>query len=124
LGFAVANLGVAGFLLVGIFRFLPTRWWVVDGGGVVAAAVLGGSGIALLARAKIAERLTRIAASFVLVMGLALVTALVATAGWLSGVYGQVGTTGAIIFGLVVALLVPYVVVLPIAELAWLRVRK
>jgi hypothetical protein len=123
IGFAVANLGVAIFAIVGVFRFLPTRWWVVDSGAVVVALALGGSGLALLAKAPIAIRLTRIASALVLVLGLALFTAIVTTAAWISGVYSQVGASGAIIFGLVSALVLPYLVVFPAVELAWIGPR-
>ncbi len=123
IGFGVANLAVAVFVVVGVFRFLPTRWWVVDTGAVIVGLLLGSSGLTLLAKAKIAEPLTRIASALVLAIGLALFTAIVATAGWIGGVYGQVGASGAIIFGLVAALVLPYVVVLPAVELAWIGPR-
>jgi hypothetical protein len=119
IGFGVANVGVAIFVLVGVFRFLPTRWWVVDGGAAVIALLLGSSGVTLLRNMPVAERLTRLAAGVVLVLGLAAFAALVLTASWISGVYAQVGMTGAIIFGLVAALILPYIVVLPAALLAW-----
>ncbi len=122
-GFGVANVAVGLFVLVGVFRFLPTRWWLVDTGAVIVALLLGSSGGALLAKARIAERLTRIASALVLVIGITLFTALVTTAGWIAGVYGQVGASGAIIFGLVGALVLPYVVVLPAVELAWIGPR-
>ena len=67
-----------------------------------------------------AEQLTRWAATGVLAIGVIVVTLLFATAGWISGVYSQVGAGGAVIFGLVAALILPYVVVLPAAELLWL----
>ncbi len=123
IGFGIANLAVATFAVVGVFRFLPTRWWVVDTGAVVVGLLLGSSGVALLAKARVAEPLTRAASALVLVIGLALFTALVTTAGWIGGVYGQVGMSGAIIFGLVSALVLPYVVVLPAVELAWIGPR-
>lgn len=122
-GFGVANVAIAIFVAIGVFRLLPTRWWVVDTGAVVVSLMLASSGLALLLKASIAERLTRAAAAIVLVLGLALFTAIVTTAGWISGVYGQVGASGAIIFGLVGALVLPYVVVLPAVELAWVGPR-
>src|SRR5262249_27607678 len=64
-----------------------------------------------------------LAAAVVLVLGLAVFTALVLTASWISGVYGQVGMSGGIIFGLVAALVLPYIIVLPAAELAWVGPR-
>lgn len=124
IGFGAANLAVAIFVTVSVFRFLPTRWWVVDIAAAIVAALLASSGVALLAKASIAERLTRWAAGVVLVIGLVLFTAIVVTAGWISGVYGQVGASGAIIFGLVSALVLPYVVVLPAVELAWIGPRS
>jgi hypothetical protein len=120
LGFGAANLAVAAFVLVGVFRLLPTRWWLVDGGALVVAGLLGSSGVALLRNAPVAERLTRVAAAVVLGLGLLLFGAIAVTASWISGVYQQVGATGAIIFGLVAALVLPYVVVLPAVELAWI----
>lgn len=123
IGFGIANLVVATAAVVGVFRLLPARWWVVDAGAVLVALLLGASGLALLARARVAEALTRAASALVLVIGLALFGALVTTAGWIGGVYGQVGASGAILFGLVAALVLPYVVVLPAVELAWLGPR-
>ena len=123
IGFGVANLAVAIFVVAGVFRFLPTRWWVVDVGAVIVGLLLGSSGVALLAKAPIAEKLTRIAAGLVLAIGMVLFAAIVGTAGWISGVYGQGGASGAIIFGLGAALVLPYVVVLPAVELAWIGPR-
>lgn len=120
IGFGVTNVIVAVAIAGCVYRLLPTRWWVVDGGAAIISALLLASGITLLRTMPIAERLTRIAAAIVLALGLALVTAMFATAGWLSGVYGQVGAGGAIVFALVTVLVLPYVVVLPVAELAWL----
>src|SRR5262245_22152950 len=72
LGFGTANVAVALFVLVGVFRLLPTRWWVVDGGAIVVGLGLGASGIALLRNHPAAERLTRVAAAVVLGLGLLL----------------------------------------------------
>lgn len=123
IGFGIANVCVALFLAFGVFRLLPTRWWLVDLGAVIMILLLGGSGVALLRRHPLRERLTRIAAAVVLVLGLALFAAIAITASWISGVYQQVGASGAIVFGLVAALVLPYVVVLPAVELAWVGPR-
>ena len=61
------------------------------------------------------------AAALALAFGVALVTTLALTASWLSGVYGPVGRSGALLLTLVAALALPYLVVLPAAELLWLR---
>jgi hypothetical protein len=123
IGFGIANLTIGVAVAVGVFRLLPTRWWPVDTGAVVVALLLGASGVALLRKASFAERLTRIAAAVVLALGLVLFAAIALTASWISGVYAQVGATGAIIFGLVAALVLPYLVVFPAVELAWIGPR-
>lgn len=123
IGFGAGNLALAAFALYGVFRLLPSRWWVVDGGAIVVALLLVASGVTLLARHRAAERVTRVAAGVVLALGMALFAAVVATATWISGVYGQVGTSGALVFGLVAALLLPYLVVYPAVMLAWVGPR-
>ena len=123
IGFGVGNLAIGLFVAIGVFRLLPTRWWLVDGGAAILSLLLASSGIALLRSSSMAERLTRVAASVVLVLGLALFAALALTASWISGVYAQVGATGAIVFGLVAALVLPYLVVFPAVELAWIGPR-
>jgi len=35
IGFGALNLAVAALVAWGVFRGLPTRWWVVDGGAVM-----------------------------------------------------------------------------------------
>lgn len=119
-GFGVANVLVAIFVAVGAFRLLPGRWWPVDVGAVLLVALYGASGITLLVGKPVARRLTQIAAGVGLALGLALFAAIVITAFWLRGVYSQTGATGAIVFGLVALLVLPYLVVLPAAELLWI----
>lgn len=122
-GFGIANVVLSIAMVAGVFRLLPTRWWVVDTGAVVMGLLLFASGVALLRDMSVAAKLTRVAASVVLVLGLALFAALALTASWISGVYGQVGAGGGVVFGLVAALVLPYVVVLPAVELAWVYPR-
>ncbi len=59
-----------------------------------------------------------------LALGLFAVTVVAVTASWLSGIYGPVGRGGAIILALVAALALPYLVVLPVVQLVWLRPGK
>lgn len=122
--FGIGNLAIAAFTLFGVFRLLPTRWWVVDGGASLFALLLAASGVALLRRHRLADRVTRIAAAVALLLGLLLFFSLVVTAAWIGGVYGQVGQTGAVLFGLVCALVLPYAVVYPAIELAWIGLPK
>lgn len=120
IGFGVANLFVAVLAYGGIFRGLPSRWLPVDLAGVVIIALMGASGVALVANRRGAAQLARIASIVVLAIGMILFAALVLTASWLAGVYGPIGRGGAAIFALVSAMVLPYTIVLPAAELLWL----
>ena len=122
-GFGILNLGVAALVAWGVFRGLPTRWWVVDGGAVVVSGLLAASGGLLLADHRLKEAVTRIAGFVVLALGMAVFAALALTASWLYGVYGPVGKGGAALFTLVALLVFPYVIVLPAALLAWVGPR-
>jgi hypothetical protein len=118
--FGSIHLFAALLVLFGVFVALPARWMPVDAAALAIAALLAGSGAALLAKAPWAERFARVAAAALLVVGLALVAALALTVSYLAGVYGPVGRGGAVILALVAALVLPYLVVLPIVELVWL----
>lgn len=126
IGFGVLNLGVAALVAWGVFRGLPTRWWVADTGGAVVVALMASSGVALLADHRLKETITRLAAVVVFVLGLTVFAVLALTASWLYGVYGPVGKGGAALFALVALLVLPYLVVLPAVLLAWVgpRARK
>lgn len=107
--------------LVAIWSALPARWWPVDVGGTAAALALAASGVGLLLGKPWAERLGRVVAGAILVAGLCVVTALALTASHVAGLYGPVGRGGALILALVAALLLPYTVGLPVAQLFILR---
>jgi hypothetical protein len=124
IAFGVINLGVAALVAWCVLRGLPTRWWVADTGGAIVVTLMAASGAALLANHRLAEKVTRVAAAVVLAQGLALFAALALTASWLYGVYGPVGKGGAALFVLVALLVVPYLVVLPAALLAWVGPRS
>ncbi len=118
---AIADLLTAALVAFGVFVGLPTRWWPVDGAALVLVAVELGAGIGLLAGTSWAVRTARIAGVMALAMGLFTVTVLALTASWLSGVYGPVGHGGAIVLALVAVLVFPYLVVVPVVQLLWLR---
>jgi hypothetical protein len=118
---AIFELSVAALLIIGIWVALPARWWPVDIAGSLLAAVLlaGGGGLLLN---KTWGRPLSIAASWLsLAIGMAAVTALALTASYLAGLYGQIGAGGALILGAVAALLLPYLVGLPLIQLILLR---
>jgi hypothetical protein len=124
IAFGIANVLVAAVVAWGVFCGLPTRWWPVDIGAAVVTALMGASGLALLANHRLAAPISRVASVVVLALGLALFAALSLTASWLHGVYGPVGKGGAAIFALVALLVLPYVVLLPAALLAWVGPRR
>jgi hypothetical protein len=123
IGFGIAN-GIATLLLAaGVFAGLPARFWPVDVGAAALTALLAASGAGLLLRASWAARVARAAALVALAVGLVLVATLALTASYLSGIYGPVGRGGAFILVLVAALALPYLVILPAAQLVWLGPR-
>lgn len=121
--FGVADVLTGGLVAVGVFAGLPARWWPVDAGGALLASLDVAAGVALLAGVRWAPHLVRAACAVALALGLFTVSAAAITASWLSGVYGPVGKGGALILGLVAALVLPYAVALPLAQLVWLRPR-
>jgi hypothetical protein len=124
IGFGVANLGVAALVAWAVFHGLPNRYWPVDLGAAVVALLMATSGAALLARSKRAAALTRLAAGVALALGLALVGALAISAAFLWGTCAPIGRGGAAIFVLGMLLAIPYLVVLPAAELLWIGPRR
>ncbi len=124
LAFGAANLLTAALIFLGVFVALPARWWPVDTGAGVLVALELSSGLGLLRNARWAPRVAKVAGGVALALGLLVVTLLAVTASWLSGVYGPVGRGGAIVLVLVATLALPYVVVLPVVQLVWLRGRR
>jgi hypothetical protein len=124
IGFGTMNVAAAIFAYVAVFHGLPARWGPIDAAALVVIVLMATSGLALLTKRRFAERLARIGAYVVLVIGMTIFAALALTASWLSGVYGPIGRGGALIFGLVAAMVLPYTIVLPAAELLWLGGRS
>ena len=121
--FGVADLLAGALVAVGVFAGLPARWWPVDVGAGLLATLDVAAGVALLVGVRWAPRLVRVACAVSLALGLVTVTVGAITASWLAGVYGPIGSGGALILGLVAALVLPYAVALPLAQLVWLRPR-
>jgi hypothetical protein len=119
--FGIADLLTAAVVGMGVFAALPARWWPVDSAAAVLIVLEVAAGAGLVAGTAWAERAARAASAVALALGLFLVTVLAVTASWLSGVYGPVGAGGAIILTLVAVMALPYLVVLPVVELVWLR---
>jgi len=118
--FGVADGLTALVIFVGVFVGLPSRWPAVDvpAFGLVAGHVVSAAG--LISAARWGRGFARAAAGVTLAVGVALATTLALTAAWLRGVYGLIGAGGAVIFALVAALVLPYLVALPAVKVIWL----
>lgn len=118
--FGIANIVTAILVYIGVFEGLPARDWLVDSASALVLVLFAAAGIGLLVGTRWAERAALVASIVSLVLGLLLVATLSLTASYLSGVYGPVGRGGSLILGLIAALALPYLVVLPFVELVWL----
>jgi len=112
---------LGALMLGGIWLALPARWWPVDVVGTSLALLLVVAGAGLLRRAPWAERVGTAAAMLLLLPGATVVSALAITAGNLAGLYGPVGMGAAVILAVTFLLFIPYFVVLPAAQLLFLR---
>ncbi|HTA94470.1 MAG TPA: hypothetical protein VK745_33050 [Polyangiaceae bacterium] len=121
--FAVLNALVAVILLVGVFGLMHPRFWAVDCPAALLAGVELVSAVALLARLPWALRALSIAAWVTFVGGLLLVALIVLTMVFLRSVHGEDGMVATAVSGLVLALLVPYTLLLPAVQLLWLKGR-
>jgi hypothetical protein len=119
--FGIADLATAALVAFGVFVGLPSRWAPVDVPAAALVAAHLAAGVGLLRGTAWGPRVARAASALSLALGLWLVTVLAVTASWLSGVYGPVGRGGAAVLALVAALALPYLVVLPVVRLVWLR---
>ncbi len=108
-------------ILYGVFGALPARWAPVDVGGGILGALLVASAGAIIAKLRFAVPLARVAAFASLGVGLLLVAVLAMTASYLSGIYGPAGKGGAVLMVFVAALVVPYMIAIPAAQLLYLK---
>lgn len=120
IGSFTSALVVAG----GVFGGLPARWAPVDVSAVVLAIASAASGTLMLLKSRHADRVARIVNAVLLVTGIALVLLLAGTASYLSGIYGPVGKGGAALLLFIAALVVPYGIALPSAQLLYLGKAK
>jgi hypothetical protein len=116
-----ANALIGTLLLAGIWIGLPARWLVVDVIGTCLAVAALASSAGLASHKPWAGWLARYIAWTELVVGTLVVTLLAISASQLVGSYGPVGAGGAVLLGTIALLVVPYLVVLPLMQLVWLR---
>ena len=119
--FGVLNLLSALVLLVGLFGVVEPRFWALDVPLVTIALVELVSAVGLLAKLPWAFRVLRVAAWLSFVLGLLVVSLILLTIVFLRGIHGDYGLAALAVSALIIALLVPYTVVLPALELLWLK---
>jgi hypothetical protein len=115
--FAVCDVVTAALVLVGVFEGLPARWMPIDLLCCVIAAALVGSAIGTFRKPAVARALCGV----VLIAGLALFAMLAISASHLMGIYGPIGKGSALLLLLVAALVIPYLIALPAAQIVWLE---
>ncbi|MDD9941175.1 MAG: hypothetical protein OXU20_09065 [Myxococcales bacterium] len=120
---AVTHALLGCLILVGIWLALPARHLPVDLTGTAAGVGALASSLALGSRRPWAPRFARLLCWGLLAIGAALSTALAWTAAHLAGLYGPVGSGGALLMGTIGVLVAPYLVGLPVLQLSWLRRR-
>lgn len=108
-------------MLLGIWVALPARFLLVDAVGTLAGVCLVGSSLSLATRRPWGLPVARAVAGMSLSLGCVLVTALAWSASHLAGLYGPVGSGGALLMSIVALLVLPYLIGVPALQLAWLR---
>ena len=119
--FGVLNALSALVLLVGVFGVVQPRFWALDVPLSLIALVELVSAVGLLAKLPWALRALTVAAWVSFVLGLLVVSLILLTIVFLRGIHGDYGVAALAVSALIVALLVPYVAVLPAVELLWLK---
>lgn len=115
------QLAVASLLMIGIWAGLPARYLLVDAIGTGVALLQAFAGVALLSSVAWALSLARVASWAALVIGATAATLLSLSAAQLAGMYGPVGSGGALLLGTIALLVLPYLVGLPAVQLVLLR---
>jgi hypothetical protein len=122
--FAMLNALVAVMLLVGVFGLIQPRFWVLDIPAAALALVELVSAVALFARLPWALRALSVSAWVTFVVALILVALIALTMVFLRSVHGEDGFAATAVSALVIALLVPYTLLLPAVQLLWLKRRS
>jgi hypothetical protein len=119
--FGICDLVTAALVLVGVFEGLPSRYMPIDAlGSIVAGAFVIGA-IASVRSFKHSWTIARYACGLILAVGLLLFALLATSASHLMGIYGPIGRGSALLLLLVAALVVPYLLALPAAQLVWIH---
>lgn len=121
LTFGILNALSALILLVGLFGVVQPRFWALDVPLVIIALLELVSAVGLLAKLPWALRALTVSAWASFGLGLLVVSLIVLTMVFLRGIHGDFGVAALAVSSLIVALLVPYILVLPTIELIWLK---
>jgi len=117
--FAALN-ALAGVVLLVAVALVKPRFWLLDLPVALIAFTDLACAAGLFLNARWQFLALRIAAWVSLGAGLLLVALVVLTISFLRGILGDYGVAAMAVCGLVIALLVPYTLLLPIVELLWL----
>jgi hypothetical protein len=118
---AIPQFGLAVVLLFSVWVLLPARYAPIDLAGTALALLQLAAGIGLWSGRAYGRKLALVTAWVTFASGAALVTALLLTLSHLAGLYGPVGAGGALLMGIIAALVLPYLVLLPALQLSSLR---
>jgi hypothetical protein len=121
-GWAIALQLVRGVMLLAVVMVaLPSRVWWVDVPAMVLAGINIVAALTLLRKHPLGKRLGTLAARANILVGCMLTALLVASSAWLWGIHGPIGQGGALLFGSVLLLVLPYLVFAPLLELRSLK---
>ena len=115
LGMSYVVMGVV--LLVSMWKALQARWRPVDVLGTLWACGAGVAGALLLLRHRLGIRVAIAVSGLWALMGACVTTALVWSAASIVGLYGPVGSGGALILSFVAMLVVPYMLGVPVLQI-------
>lgn len=122
--FGIADVFTATLVVVGVFAGLPARWFPIDLGAAVVATLLAVAGVGLLSGRDWARGVARIASFAVLAIALVAIFAIATGIAYLRAIHGPIGKGGSVVFTMVIALVAPYVLILPTIQLLWLGPRR
>ena len=124
LTFGVWNALTATILLVALFLIVQPRFWAFDVPLCLSALVQLTSAAGLLAKRGWALRALSVSAWLSFGLGLFVISSIVVSMVFLRSIHGDYGVAALAVSGLIVALLVPYLLVLPALQLLWLKARQ
>jgi hypothetical protein len=118
---ALTQFALGATLLYAVWGLLPSRWMPIDLAGTLLALAQIAAAVGIWTRRAYGKKVALVTAWVTMVCGALLCSALLFTLSHLAGLYGPVGAGGAVLMGVIAALVLPYLVLLPALQLTWLR---